>query len=99
MQKQWLILVTMVNCITHIIVAEDFSTPKDPFVKLRSDLRDRRRHSDNALYADKMVEGATVIAAVHAQKMKDLENERQIKRKQISSATWYSFWSRPEMDS
>ena len=88
------------SCVAPVIAMDgEPSAPKDPFADLRKDLRDRRMNADNALYADKMVEGAKAIEAVNAEKMTELEKDRQDKRRKISSASWYLFWSRPEMDS
>lgn len=88
------------SCIAQVIAMDgEPSAPKDPFAGLREELHARRMNADNALYADKMVEGSKAIEVVNNEKMEKLEKERQDKRRKISSASWYLFWSRPEMNS
>src|SRR5271169_339160 len=100
MQKQYLLSIMAFSCVAQaIIIDNESSVPKDPFADLREDLRARRRNADNALYAEQMVRGTIAIDAVNDAKIKELETERQEKRKKISSAAWYYFWNRPEMSS
>jgi hypothetical protein len=100
MQKKCLLFVMAFSCVVQAIAIDnEQSASKDPYADLREDLRIRRENKDNALYADKMVAGSEAIKAVNVAKMKELEKDRQDKRRKISSAAWYMFWSRPEMDS